>query len=405
MNSDALTQCYHNKCRQYLHPHTQIFRKPYFCKVPNNSIAKLIDFLKFQPERPNTNQALVAWIYAFLLKESQESLFINEYTPKVDASFPVVNTINSDMLAHNTVSISTPDFLLEIVLLDAISTKNQTKTVIQAIANLEAIMSFQHFRSTRNTNNHPLSYLLLLSKDPKQAYSELPQSRNDKNQLFSLHHGSFYGGQQSGFYHGKDMLQLKSRFEFEWRFNREADYHFCLTELKFPIDFKNDQPTAIQKSRLELPRGTYRNILADIAQHELNHRTVSVQELIELFSKYTEHTFRKQLDSPEFRDLSVDEKEQLLSLAMNSFQGKGNSGACYAQIHIHTINDKHRIHFGGIKTPTPEKNLFVILNPPNENESKYGRYKQLKITAFIPEKHKDYDIYFGKKDDIQKILS
>ena len=130
-----------------------------------------------------------------------------------------------------------------------------------------------------------------------------------------------------------------------------------------------------------------------------------MQELIKLFSKYTEHTFRKQLDSPEFRDLSVDEKEQLLSLAMNSFQGKGNSGACYAQIHIHTINDKHRIHFGGIKTPTPEKNLFVILNPPNENESKYGRYKQLKITAFIPEKHKDYDIYFGKKDDIQKILS
>ena len=404
MNSDALTQCYYDKCRQYLHPYTQIFRKPYFCNVHNNSVAKLVDFLKFQPERPNTNQALVAWIYAFLLNERKESLFVDEYTPKVDASFPVVNTINADILAHHTVSISTSEFLLEIILLDAISTKNQTKTVIQAIANLEAIMAYQQFRSTRNSNPTP-AYILILSTDPKQAFSSLPNARNNRNQPFSLHHGSFYGGQQSGFYHGKDMLTLQSKFEFEWRFNHQADYHFCLTELKFPIDFKNNQHTAIQKSRLELPRGAYRNILAQIAQNELHHRSVQVQELIELFSKYTEQIFRKQLDSPDFRHLKAEEKEQLLLLAMNSFQGKGNSGACYAQIHIHTINDKHRIHFGGIKTPTPEKNLFVILNPPQENEPKYGRYQQLQITQYIPEKHKDYDIYFGKKGAIQKILS
>jgi hypothetical protein len=265
-------------------------------------------------------------------------------------------------------------------------------------------MAYQQFRSTRNVNPTP-AYILILSTDPKQAFSSLPNARNNRNQPFSLHHGSFYGGQQSGFYHGKDMLTLQSKFEFEWRINHQADYHFCLTELKFPIDFKNDQPTAIQKSRLELPRGAYRNILAQIAQNELHHRSVQVQELIELFSKYTEQIFRKQLDSPDFRDLKAEEKEQLLLLAMNSFQGKGNSGACYAQIHIHTINDKHRIHFGGIKTPTPEKNLFVILNPPQENEPKYGRYKQLQITQYIPEKHKDYDIYFGKKGAIQKILS
>jgi len=372
--------------------------------VQNFTVAKLIGFLKSHPERPNTHQALVAWIYAFLLNESKDSLFVNDYTPKVDASFPVVSTINADILAHHTVSISTSEFLLEIVLLDAITTKNQTKTVIQAIAKLEAIMAFQQSRSIRKTNPKQ-AYLLILSTDPKQAYSQLPQYRNNENQPFSLHHGSYYGGYQAGYYHGKDMLKLQSKFEFEWRINHEANYHFCLTELKFPIDFKNDQPTAIQKSRLELPRGAYRNILAQIAQNELHHRSVQVQELIELFSKYTEQIFRKQLDSPDFRDLKAEEKEQLLLLAMNSFQGKGNSGACYAQIHIHTINDKHRIHFGGIKTPTPEKNLFVILNPPQENEPKYGRYKQLQITQYIPEKHKDYDIYFGKKGAIQKILS
>jgi hypothetical protein len=265
-------------------------------------------------------------------------------------------------------------------------------------------MAYQKFRSTRNVNPTP-AYLLILSTDAKQAFSSLPNARNNRNQPFSLHHGSFYGGQQSGFYHGKDMLTLQSKFEFEWRINHQADYHFCLTELKFPIDFKNDQPKKDQKSRLELPRGAYRNILAQIAQNELHHRSVQVQELIELFSKYTEQIFRKQLDSPDFRDLKAEEKEQLLLLAMNSFQGKGNSGACYAQIHIHTINDKHRIHFGGIKTPTPEKNLFVILNPPKENEPKYGRYKQLQITQYIPENHQDYDIYFGKKGAIQKILS
>jgi hypothetical protein len=119
--------------------------------VQNNSVAKLVDFLKFQPERPNTNPALVAWIYAFLLNERKESLFVDEYTPKVDASFPVVSTINADILAHHTVSISTSEFLLEIILLYAVSTKNQTKTVIQAIANLEAIMAYQQFRSTRNS--------------------------------------------------------------------------------------------------------------------------------------------------------------------------------------------------------------------------------------------------------------
>jgi hypothetical protein len=157
--------------------------------------------------------------------------------------------------------------------------------------------------------------------------------------------------------------------------------------------------------RLELPRGTYRDILANIAAAELNHRDVTIEELIHIFSKYTEMAFSKQLNRPEFRHLNPNDKQQLLDLAMNSFQGKGNSGACYAQIHIHTINDKHRIHFGGLKSPGPDKNLFVILNPPDEDRNQYGRYKHLRITAFKPEKHAGYNIYFGKKGDIQKILS
>jgi hypothetical protein len=113
----------------------------------------------------------------------------------------------------------------------------------------------------------------------------------------------------------------------------------------------------------------------------------------------------KQLQSPEYTDFSSTQKEQLLALAMNSFQGKGNAGACYAQIHIHTINDKHRIHFGGLKSPTSDKNLFVIVNPPSDNKARYGQYKRLKITAFDPDLHPGYEIYFGKKGDIQKILS
>jgi hypothetical protein len=372
--------------------------------VQNFTVAKLIEFLKSHPERPNTHQALVAWIYAFLLNESKDSLFVDDYTPKVDASFPVVSNINADILAHHTVSISTSEFLLEIVLLDAITTKNQTKTVIQAIANLEAIMAFQQSRSIRITNPKQ-AYLLILSTDPKQAYSQLPQYRNNENQPFSLHHGSYYGGYQAGYYHGKDMLKLQSKFEFEWRINHEANYHFCLTELKLPIDFNHDIPNTNTKLRLELPRGTYRDILANIAAAELNHRDVTIEELIHIFSKYTAMAFSKQLNRPEFRHLNPTDKQQLLDLAMNSFQGKGNSGACYAQIHIHTINDKHRIHFGGLKSPGPDKNLFVILNPPDENRNQYGRYKHLRITAFKPEKHAGYNIYFGKKGDIQKILS
>jgi hypothetical protein len=372
--------------------------------VQNITIAKLIEFLKSHPERPNTHQALVAWIYAFLLNESKDSLFVDDYMPKVDASFPVVSTINADILAHHTVSISTSEFLLEIVLLDAITTKNQTKTVIQAIANLEAIMAFQQSRSIKKTN-HTTAYLLILSTDPKQAYSQLPQYRNNQNQLFSLHHGAYYSGNQNSFYHGKDMLKLQSKFEFEWRINHQANYNFCITELKLPVDFKRDTPTTNPKLRLELPRGTYRDILANIAANELNMRKVSIQELIELFSHETEKAFERQLRSDAYRHLSPNDKQQLLELAMNSFQGKGNSGACYAQIHIHTINDKHRIHFGGLKSPSADRNLFVILDPPKENQSKYGSYKKLTITAFNPEIHRGYDVFYGKKDDIQKILS
>jgi hypothetical protein len=47
----------------------------------------------------------------------------------------------------------------------------------------------------------------------------------------------------------------------------------------------------------------------------------------------------------------------------------------------------------------------VIVNPHSEDKARYGQYKRLKITAFDPELHQGYDIYFGKKGDIQKILS
>ena len=93
-------------------------------------IDKLVDFLKHQPQRPNSKQALVAWIYAFLLKEPSAALFRETSEPIVDASFPIINQESTDLLAHQTVSISTPEFLLDVVLLDAIITKNQTKTVI-----------------------------------------------------------------------------------------------------------------------------------------------------------------------------------------------------------------------------------------------------------------------------------
>lgn len=369
-------------------------------------IAKIVDFLKHQPQRPNSKQALVAWIYALLLKEPLSSLFREAAEPMVDASFPIVNAESTDLRAHHTVSISTPEFLLEIILLDALTTKNQTKTVIQTIAQLEAVLSYQRRNKMGMASSDGLpAYLLLLSTNPQVAFGELLRYQNNKNQLFSMHHGAYYQPQQTGFYHGKDMLKLQSTFEFEWRINHQADYHFCLSELKPPVDFKPNLSIQNQQTRLELPRGSYRDILANIAQKELKHNTVAVQELINLFRKYTERAFLKQLQNLEYQDLNSTEKEQLLSLAMNSFQGKGNAGACYAQIHIHTINDKHRIHFGGLKTPTSEKNLFVILNPPSENKAKYGQYKRLQITAFDPELHQGYEIYFGKKDDIQKIIS
>ena len=369
-------------------------------------IAKLLDFLKHQPQRPNSKQALVAWIYAFLLKEPSAVMFREFAEPIVDASFPIVNQEFPDLLAHQTVSISTPEFLLDVVLLDEISTKNQTKTVIQTIAQLEAVMAWQQIRQNdANRNQQRTAYLLLLSTNPKMAFGESERYQNNKNQLFSMHHGAYYQPQQQDFYHGKDVLKLQSTFEFEWRINHRADYHFCLTEIKLPIDFNQNATAPRQQTRLELPRGTYRDILSNIAQNELKHNIVEVEVLIEQFSKHTERAFQKQLQSQEYGELSSTQKEQLLALAMNSFQGKGNAGACYAQIHIHTINDKHRIHFGGLKSPTSDKNLFVIVNPPSEDKARYGQYKRLKITAFDPDLHQGYEIYFGKKGDIQKILS
>lgn len=369
-------------------------------------IDKLVDFLKHQPQRPNSKQALIAWIYAFLLKESASSLFQETLEPIVDASFPIINPESTDLLAHQTVSISTPEFLLDVVLLDAITTKNQTKTVIQTIAQLEAVLSYQRRNnmSMAPRDGRP-AYLLLLSTNPKVTLGELAQYQKNNNQLFSMHHGAYYQPQQQGIYHGKNMFKLQSTFEFEWRINHQANYHFCLPEIQLPIDFKQNQYISNQETRLELPRGTYREILTNIAQNELKNNTVEVQELINLFSKQTERAFQKQLQSQEYRELSSAEKEQLLSLAMNSFRGKGNAGACYAQIHIHTINDKHRIHFGGLKSPTSDKNLFVIVNPPSDNKARYGQYKRLKITAFDADKHQGYDIFFGKKGDLQKILS
>ena len=369
-------------------------------------IAKLLDFLKHQPQRPNSKQALVAWIYAFLLKEPSAVMFREFAEPIVDASFPIVNQEFPDLLAHQTVSISTPEFLLDVVLLDEISTKNQTKTVIQTIAQLEAVMAWQQIRQNdANRNQQRTAYLLLLSTNPKMAFGESERYQNNKNQLFSMHHGAYYQPQQQDFYHGKEVLKLQSTFEFEWRINHQADYHFCLTEIKLPIDFNQKSTAPSQQTRLELPRGTYRDILANIAQNELKHNIVEVEVLIEQFSKHTERAFQKQLQSQEYGELSSTQKEQLLALAMNSFRGKGNAGACYAQIHIHTINDKHRIHFGGLKSPTSDKNLFVIVNPPSEDKARYGQYKRLKITAFNPELHQGYEIYFGKKGDIQKILT
>jgi hypothetical protein len=374
--------------------------------VQNQTLAKLVDFLKHQPERPNSKQALVAWIYAFLLKESSSNIFRETLEPIVDASFPIINPESTDLLAHQTVSISTPEFLLDVVLLDGITAKNQTKTVIQTIAQLEAVLSYQRRNNMSMAPSGGLpTYLLLLSTNPKVAFGESERYQNNKNQLFSMYHGAYYQPKQQGFYHGKDVLKLQSTFEFEWRINHQADYHFCLAEIQLPIDFNQNKYVSNQQTRLELPRGAYREILANIAQKELKYNIVEVEELIELFSKHTERAFQKQLQSHEYRELSSAEKEQLLSLAMNSFRGKGNAGACYAQIHIHTINDKHRIHFGGLKSPKSDKNLFVILNPPAEDKARYGQYKRLKITAFDAELHQGYDIYFGKKGDLQKILS
>lgn len=386
-----------------------MFRKPYFCKVQYRTIASLIDFLKHQPLKPNSKQELVAWIYNYLIQESNtdssersnQNLFFDfpQTNIRIDASYPIRNE------KSQLVSISTPEFLLEVILLDTLTTKNQTKTVIQTIEQLEAVMMHQRMNDLIERYEKPTpSYLLLLSTDIKQAYTQTPDYYSDK-QLFSLHHGAYYSGNQNSFYHGKDMLKLQSKFEFEWRINHQANYNFCLTELKLPVDFKRDIPTTNPKLRLELPRGTYRDILANIAANELYMRKVSIQELIELFSHETEKAFERQLRSDVYRHLSPTDKQQLLDLAMNSFQGKGNSGACYAQIHIHTINDKHRIHFGGMKSPSADKNLFVILDQPKENQTKYGSYKKLTITAFNPEIHRGYDIFFGKKGDIQKILS
>lgn len=373
--------------------------------MQNQTLAKLIDFLKHQPQRPNSKQALVAWIYAFLLKESSSSLFKETIEPIVDAFFPIVNPQATDLLAHQTVCISTSEFLLDIILLDGITTKNQTKTVIQTIAQLEAVLSYQRRNNMSMAPSGGLpTYLLLLSTDPKVAFGDLQRNRLDSNPIFSMHHGAYYSDNTTPFFHGKDLLKLQSTFEFEWRVNHQADYHFCLAEIQLPIDFNQNKYASNRQTRLELPRGAYREILANIAQNELKHNIVEVEELIELFSKHTERAFQKQLQSQEYRELSSAEKEQLLSLAMNSFRGKGNAGACYAQIHIHTINDKHRIHFGGLKSPTSDKNLFVILNPPGEDKARYGQYKRLKITAFDAEKHQGYDIFFGKKDDLQKIV-
>lgn len=386
-----------------------MFRKPYFCKVQYRTIASLVDFLKHQPLKPNSKQELVAWIYNYLIQESKtDSSERSNQNPffefpqtniRIDASYPIRNE------KSQLISISTPEFLLEIILLDTLTTKNQTKTVIQTIEQLEAVMMHQGMSDLTDRYEKPTpAYLLLLSTDIKQAYSQTPDYYSDK-QLFSLHHGAYYSGNQNSFYHGKDMLKLQTKFEFEWRINHQANYNFCLTQLQLPLDFKREIPTNNTKLRLELPRGTYRDILANIAAAELNHRDVTIEELIHIFSKYTEMAFSKQLNRPEFQHLQAAEKQQLLDLAMNSFQGKGNSGACYAQIHIHTINDKHRIHFGGMKSPSADKNLFVILDLPNENQTKYGSYKKLTITAFNPEIHRGYDIFYGKKGDIQKTLS
>ena len=374
--------------------------------MQNQTLAKLVDFLKHQPERPNSKQALVAWIYAFLLKESASSLFKETLEPTVDASFPIVNPQATDLLAQQTVCISTSEFLLDIILLDGITAKNQTKTVIQTITQLEAILSYQRRQENRMASNRSRpAYLLLLSTDPKVAFGDLQRNGHDSNPIFSMHHGAYYSDNTTPFFHGKDLLKLQSTFEFEWRVNHQADYHFCLAEIQLPIDFNQNKYVTNHQTRLELPRGAYREILANIAHNELKHNIVEVEVLIEQFSKHTERAFQKQLQSQEYGELSSTQKEQLLALAMNSFQGKGNAGACYAQIHIHTINDKHRIHFGGLKSPTSDKNLFVIVNPPSDNKARYGQYKRLKITAFNPELHQGYEIYFGKKGDIQKILT
>lgn len=213
-------------------------------------IGKLVDFLKHQPQRPNSKQALVAWIYAFLLKESSSSLFKETVEPIVDASFPIVNPQATDLLAYQTVCISTSEFLLDTILLDGITAKNQTKTVIQTIAQLEAILCYQRRNNMRMAPSGGLpTYLLLLSTDPKVAYGDLQRNHLDSNPMFSMHHGAYYSDNATAFFHGKDLLKLQSTFEFEWRVNHQADYHFCLAEIQLPIDFNQNKYVTNQQTR------------------------------------------------------------------------------------------------------------------------------------------------------------
>ena len=365
-------------------------------------IQQLQHFLKNQPQAPNSQRELLSWLFVELqskqfnkhpfnypnaVLETSEWQFDDHI--RIDQSFPT-NQRNE----HITVTLTYKDILIEVLLLNEASAKRKVQSTLLAIEKLEKI--------AQRTYQKPKAILVLLTTDASLAQPDFYTERTQQFNGFSIQHGAYYTGNQTPHYHGTEILQLQSNFEFEWKHNRIAPFFFCIAPIEFPKEFSHSDRPNTQKLKLELPRGSYREILNHIAKSKLLNRSASIEELTKWFIDETQLRLQKALDGGEYKERSATEKQQMMDLAMNSFQGKGNSGACYAQIHIHTVNDKHRIHFGGMKKPSSDKNLFVILNPPEEGKSNYGGYRKLIVAAYSPEKHSDYPIYFGKKDALQK---
>ena len=165
--------------------------------------------LKHQPQRPNSKQALEAWVYAFLRNENHNRTVSckEALQPGIDASFPFLRNTGSEKLEQIRIDISTPAFLLHVTYLDELTVKMRTKTVIQTIANLEAVSLWLQRKSYLTDNpEYTPPYLLMLSAHGEGGIERLSPYQSADNQLFSMHHGAYYRGEESGIYHGKEML-------------------------------------------------------------------------------------------------------------------------------------------------------------------------------------------------------